>query len=307
MTEEVHVTQEIQLKITTIIRTLCEASRRTQILRAIASIQAASIDPVRIVVVVNGDRFDSDLVELLQGRPDVDVVQITEGSVTKAQLAGRRAVTSDYFSFLDDDDEYLPGALDLRLALLEATPDAALSVTNGYRFLDNTDRVLYSRMDKVSERPLFEIFQQIWLNSCNHLFRSSDLPIGYFEDAPPYMEWTWLAFRLAMTGKKVAASTEVTFRYNDTPGSLSKTAKYHASRVTVYNHMLAMQPPPDIADIIRRRRSSAWHDIASAELEAGATSKAIAAHVNSMTSHWSGIKFATYSRYIVAPGIFKPR
>jgi hypothetical protein len=286
------------MHITTIIPTLCEKNRREQLLRAIASIHAASTHPVRVLVVINGQRFDASLVEHLQGRNDVDVIQVAEGSQTNAQLVGRRAVATEFFSFLDDDDEYLPNGLDVRMSLLVGNT-AAVAVTNGYVCRDGGDKLLYSRIPKVPRDLFRELFQQNWLASCNHLFRTASVASGYFEDAPTAMEWTWLAFRLAMDDKTIAARDVPTFRINDTPGSLSKSTSFLASRVEIYNRMLAQKPPRHIANIIRRKSSSAWHDIATAELQLGVKSKARVAHLRSMTCHWSGVKFLPFSRRLV--------
>jgi hypothetical protein len=287
------------MKITTIIPTLCEPARRVQLLSAIASIHASSTESVRILVIINGQRFDIDLVRQLRNRDDLEVIQISEGSQTRAHLAGRGAVDTEFFSFLDDDDEYLPGGLDVRLTLMQADPSAAVAVTNGYLCPSGAERLLYSRLRNVAGNPLFELFQQNWLHNCNHLFRTDDIHIGYFEDPHPYMEWTWLAFRLAMEGKSVATSDIPTFRYYDTPGSLSKSTMFLSSRVALYDRMLAANPPRKIADIIRRRTSSAWHDISVAELAMGESLKAMSAHKNSMTAHWSGLKFASFSRRLL--------
>ena len=158
--------------ITTIIPTLCESGRRDALLRAVESVHQASVHPVRILIIVNGQRFDPDLVDLLQSRKDVEVIQIAEGSLTKAHLAGRQNISTEYFSFLDDDDEYLAGALDTRLALMCNNCAADVVVTNGYSNQAGNDRLTYSRFANISANPLYELFQENWLHSCNHLFRS---------------------------------------------------------------------------------------------------------------------------------------
>jgi glycosyltransferase involved in cell wall biosynthesis len=285
------------MTVTIIIPTLCEPARRAQLLRAISSIHAASVDPVSILVVVNGQRFEKSLVDGLRARDDVRVMQVAESSQTNAQLVGRKTVETDYFAFLDDDDEYLPGALDRRVAML-AGNSAAVAVTNGYWCSSGVDHLLYSRMSKVANDPLNELFHENWLNNCNHLYRSNIVGIHYFEAAPALFEWTWLAFRLTMDGKTIVADDAATFRVNDTPGSLSKSAKFMASRVDLYDRMLALGPERAIAALIRRRKSSAWHEVSAAEMEAGRRREAIAAHLRSLTCHWSGWRYAAYSRHI---------
>jgi glycosyltransferase involved in cell wall biosynthesis len=288
---------ETPMKVTIIIPTLCETARRAQLLRAIASIHAASADPVTILVVVNGQRFEKDLVEQLRARDDVRVIQVAEGSQTNAQLVGRRAVETEFFAFLDDDDEYLPGALDLRVAMLTGNT-AALAVTNGYWCSKGVDHLLYSRMSKVAANPLIELFHENWLNNCNHLYRSAIVGVHYFESAPALFEWTWLGFRLTMDGQIVVASDAATFRVNDTPGSLSKSAKFVASRVDLYDRMLGEGPDRETAALIRRRKSSAWHEVSAAEIEAGRKREAMAAHLRSLSCHWSGLRYVAFSRHI---------
>jgi len=286
------------MNITIIIPTLCENSRKNFILRAIESIKVSE-QSVRILVVVNGQRFDSNLLETLKARSDIDVVQIAEGSLTKAHLIGRQHVSSEYFSFLDDDDEYLPGALDIRLDYLQRNGAADLVVTNGFSSKNGNDQLTYSRMLNVNDHPLYELFQENWLHNCNHLFRSSSVTTKYFEDSHPYMEWTWLAFRLALDGKKIVALDVPTFRYNDTPASLSKSSIYLLSSVSLYGRMLSLKPKSDIKKIIRNRLSNAWHSVTVFELQSGHRIKAISAHFRSLTCHWSGLKFLSYTRYLL--------
>jgi hypothetical protein len=72
--------RNFRVKIATIISTLCEASRREQLWRAIESIKAASTSCVRMLVVVNGQRFDSEILASLRDRTDLEVVQVELGS-----------------------------------------------------------------------------------------------------------------------------------------------------------------------------------------------------------------------------------
>ncbi|MDB5934852.1 MAG: hypothetical protein JWQ01_2196 [Massilia sp.] len=285
------------MSITTIIATLCDAFRRDFLLRAIESIHQASERPVRILIVVNGQRFDKDLLAVLKERSDVEVVQITEGSLTKAHIAGRRLVDTEFFSFLDDDDEYLPGALDVRVGLMGNDNDVV--VTNGFACRAGQDRLMYTRMANVDAQPLNELFHENWLNSGNHLFRTASVSSRYFEDPHPYMEWTWLAYRLAFEGKKIVATEAPTFRINDTPGSLSKSATYVSSNISLYGRMLAMKPQQEIVGVVKRRLCNAWHDVSVFELSAGNRAKAVGAHIRSLTSHRSGLKFLPYTRHLL--------
>lgn len=285
------------MRVTVIIPTLCEKSRSQALLRAIESIHNASEEKVRLLIVVNGQRFDPELLECLKGRDDLDVIQIAEGSLTAAHLIGRQAVSTEFFSFLDDDDEYMPMALDVRLSLFGNNPDLDVVVTNGFSCGGGGERLTYSRLSLIGDNPLYELFQENWLHNCNHLFRSASVPIGYFENPHPYMEWTWLGFRLAIDGKKILAVNVPTFKYNNTPGSLSKSTKFVASRIGLYQRMLGSPVKRDISNLIKKRLCSAWHDLSVAELQSGNRGAAFSAHIRCLMSHIDGMKYLSYTRY----------
>jgi glycosyltransferase involved in cell wall biosynthesis len=285
--------------ITTIIPTLCEATRSDSLIRAIESIHRASERRVRVLIVVNGQRFDRGLLDSLQARQDVNVIQIEEGSLVRAHHIGRQAVDTEYFSFLDDDDEYLPRALDVRMGGFEKAADVDLVVTNGWLSGGATERPCYSRMARVESNPVEELLYENWLHNCNHLFRSSSVGVGYFEDPHAYLEWTWLRFKLGIDGKRVVALDVPTFRYYDTPGSLSKSSRSITSRIAIYDRMLSVSSGSKLSDMIRRRSCSAWHDMSVHELDSGNKAKAIRAHLRSLTTHWSGLKFLSYSRHLI--------
>jgi hypothetical protein len=284
--------------ITVVIPTLCESVRKTALLNAIESVHASSVSLIRVLLVVNGQRFDSDLLRELQGRTDIEVLQLDEGSLIKAHLEGRRAIGTEFFAYLDDDDVFLPGAMDTRLEVIQST-QCDLVVTSGFFNAQGAVRISLARMDKVNDDPLLELFHLSWLRSCNHLFRTATVPVSYFEDAQAYMEWTWLAFRLVHDGKKVIASPQTTFRINSTEGSLSKTPQFLHSRVVLYRRMLARKPSGEVALVIRDRLSSAWHAVAELELASGHKGSAFAAHLKSLVAHRRGLKYLTYTRHFL--------
>jgi glycosyltransferase involved in cell wall biosynthesis len=284
--------------ITVIIPSLCDSKRAESLVRAIESIKSASARPVRIVVVVNGQRYDPELLAHIRARPDVEVLQLREGSQVLAQRAGRAVVNTEFFSFLDDDDEYLPGALDQRVQLIEAS-GADVAVTNGFRVSNGVNAPLYARMAYVAPNPMAELFFQNWLCDCNHLFRTATIDQQYFENTPPLMEWTWIAFRLAHEGKKIASSDTMGFLCHDTPGSLSKTSEFFSCRVSLYERMLSLRPERAAGRMIKKKLTAAWHDIATAEHEAGNTSSSFRAHLRSMSAHWSGLKYLPFTRHLV--------
>jgi len=240
-------------RVTAIIPTACVKERAESLTRAISSLHAASRDPITILLVINGNRFDSSLAAKLRSRTDIKVAQIPEGSAPLAQLHGRTLVDTEFFCFLDDDDEYLPGAIDGRIEALEREPTAALVATNGYRNTDGIDTLVFQQLQTVPHDPLFALFRENWLASCGGLFRSDDVGVEFFERPHQYLEWTWLAFRIGRSGKRIVILDQPSFRIFDTPSSVSKTSAYLRSHVALYRRMLQEPLPGRVSTEIRKR------------------------------------------------------
>lgn len=214
---------------TVIIATLAESERADTLLRAIRSVRMGSRQEVEVLVVVNGSRYDTGLVRDLSSSDDCRLVQLDEASFPNALRHGVGASSTPYFSFLDDDDEYLPGAVDRRLQAMEGHPDAALVITNGYRRMGGMDRQAMKNLDQVEADPLLALFTENWLPSCGGTFRREAVPEQVFLHIPPLLEWTWIAFRVADGGGEVVVLDEPTFRIHDTDGSQSASTAYVTS------------------------------------------------------------------------------
>lgn len=291
--------KDVDVRVTVIIPTLCDAKRRHMLDRAIKSIHGASLRSVKILVVVNGQRFDPDAFEQLRSRGDVEVVQLAEASQTLAQLEGRRRVNTELFGFLDDDDEYLPGGLDVRVEAFERHPSADVVVTNGFRATVLGERPIYSHFSAEGKSPMAHLFQENWLASGNHLFKAATVSSAYFEDSLGFMEWTWLAFKLASDGREVYFLDLPTFLYNDTPESLSKSGGFMRSRCALYERMRSRGVDAATGKVLARKTCDAWHEVSVRELESGNVGKALGAHLRSLVAHWSGLRFLPYTRYLL--------
>ena len=200
-------------------------------------------------VVVNGQRYDPALLAWLEAQP-VTVTRLQQGSAPLAQLEGRRLVETGYFGYLDDDDEYLPGSLDERLSALQSDPDSDLVVCNGWRARDGHDEPAFNYLAESPADPLRALLRENWLASCGVLFRTATVDVSYFEDPMPYLEWTWLAWRLAVDGRRIRVSETPGFRIHDTGGSASKSTEYADAQIELYERMLADAPPSDVARMV---------------------------------------------------------
>lgn len=284
--------------VSTIIPTIAAKEKAEMLKRAIRSVRASFAGRVSIIVVVNGKRFDNAVCEWLQTQPDVLFKYLPTPSLPDALIRGRELVSTPYFSTLDDDDEYLPGATDIKVAALEAQPDADVVVTNGYRHCNDEDVQAYKDILRVPHTPLKCLLEANWLNSGNALYRTTSIGIDYFTDYCKLREWTWLAFRMATSGKRIIAIDAPTFRIYDTPDSLSKSESYLDVSVTIYNRMLCQDLPQEITHIIQRRMAAAWHDMSSQSLKKGNRMKALKCHFHSLSLP-GGLQYLPYSRKLL--------
>ncbi len=284
--------------VTVIIPTAAESKRFEAIKRAVDSIRNSSKSNVNIIAVVNGSRFDNKVCDWLKNQNDITYHYETLGSAPNAQLVGRKLVKTPYFSFLDDDDLYLPGAIDARLDALKNNPDAALVVTNGLSETESEKVVHYKNLEMVNKDPFSALFVQNWLGSCNNLMRSNLISPAFFENYHPYFEWTWLAFKMMMSELKVVAINESTFIYNNTQESASKSDKYFNSFPELVTRMLSMSPPTHIKKQILSKLSAHYHDISYHYLSKNMFHQSWANHFKSMI-YADGIKYITFSRHIL--------
>lgn len=234
----------------------------------------------------------------LERRSDVHLLRIEEPSLPAAILAGRRHVETPFFSFLDDDDEYLPGTLATRVQYLLQNPAVSILVTNGLRHAEGRDQPALSHLDGVVSDPLLALFVENWMTSCGVTFRASDCPDEAFAAIPKYLEWTWLAFNAANSGRTIAVLDTPTFRIYDTADSESKSDAYRRSQLETFQRMLAVGTRPDIRRRLRSRIGAYWHDQSSAALVQGSLGEAVACHLRSL---WypDGLKYLTYTRRLI--------
>lgn len=268
--------------VTVIIPTLCDSARRAALSRAVESVLSQDGVAVTLVIIVNGTRYDPALLAQLHADPRLRVVYQEAGSLPAALRLGRTQVSSGFFAFLDDDDEYLPGALQTRVAPLLADPQLAVVATNGLRgasaaarYLDNTHAI--------NDDPFAAMIRCNWLASCGGLYRSAAIHADYFDGTTKHFEWTLLAFRILMAGHKTLFVDVPTYRVFDSAGSLSKSLDYQRASVGFLEQLLSMQPPERIRRALRRKLSAAQHDLSSQFLHAKDRSNAWRYHLQSLT------------------------
>lgn len=246
--------------VTIVIPTLASPRRADSLRRAIESVRAGNSVPLEILVVVNGARFDASLVSELEHRDDVRLERIGEASQTSALARGVSISSTPFLGFLDDDDEYLEGAVDRKLEALEAQPKAAILVANGFRSIDQRDRLALTNLADVEADPLIALLTKNWLPSCGGLYRRSQIASDLFVDLPDYLEWTWIAFRIAHEHGGVVTLDEPTFRIHTSPSSLSKSPEYLLERSRMLRRMLRQCSRPEAISLLRLHLAQALYD-----------------------------------------------
>lgn len=255
---------------------------------------------VTLLVVVNGSNVDPTLFADLVGTSDVRTIRLTSGSHALAQRFGRELVETPYFAFLDDDDEFLDGTLAHRVALLERDPDAALAVVNGFDYDGSGERLRYAEFARFSDDPALSVLASNWLASCGGLFRTGAVAPEVFEvPEAHYMEWTLIAYRLALS-TKVAFSPTPGFRVHDSPGSLSKSIEYQLGAARTLDRMLALPAPKACKDRLREKRAAMMHALAEAHLRRGDRRSGFRFHIRSLGER-TGMRYLAFTRYLLLP------
>ena len=283
--------------ITVIIPTTATGNRQASLLNAIHSAGAQSGASTKILVVVNGQRFDPVLFAVLRSRQDIKVAVLPVGDLPGALFAGRQLVDTEFFCFLDDDDEILPNGLATRLRALTECPDVAFVATNGYYRSKGEDQVRMSDADMVSADPLLAMTDKCWLASCGGLYRTSLVDVRAFADVPRFLEWTYLGLKLGST-RRMLFLDEPTFRINDSEDSLSKSVDYRAGSVTALKAALDLSLPRRITRRLRTRLSAAHHVLAGDYLCVNKLRLAWAHHLASLAQP-GGVKYLLFSRRLI--------
>ena len=287
--------------VSVIIPTLCEAVRAASLQAAVESVLRQEHVAVVPLVVVNGTRYDADLLASLRSRAELRVHQLEQASLPAALNVGRSLVETEYFGFLDDDDLLLPDALARRLRPFEARPDLDVVVSNGWKVNgDGSRSPIAHDIADCTRDPLRALFKEYWLSSCSGLFKSRTIGPEFFDPQLAYREWTWTAFRLATSGARLAFIDDFTFEINESNASLQKSEKYLLAEPTVFRRMLDSDMPGDVRSRVIERLSDALHAIADYYLRAGKPLEAWKYHLQSLRSARGLRKYGLYTRHLVA-------
>jgi hypothetical protein len=289
--------------LTTIIPTVCSEQRRDSLLRAIDSALASTAQESLVLVVANGPRVSDLLFQEIQRLQCVKSIRLEAGSLPNAMIEGRKLVETEFFCFLDDDDELLPGASELRLQQLQRNVHADVAVINGFRQVGGLREPHMSSLHGVADDPLRTLLEANWLASCAGLYRAHTIGVEVFLDPQPLAEWTWLAYRLALLEKRFCVVDEPGYVIHDTPSSLSKAQGYLEGYISLFDRMLNEQPPAWAKRRIVQKRCDTLHSLAERALLSGEYGQAWRFHAQSMAA-LGGLKYFLFGRKILKGALF---
>ncbi|ROO27845.1 hypothetical protein SAOR_07460 [Salinisphaera orenii MK-B5] len=205
-----------------IVRTMADANRADALLRALDTIDNLQSVAAYPIIVVNGRRYDPDLVDRLRRRDGSVFHYMSRASAGAAVVQGRRLVESEFFMYLDDDDELLADGIGPVLVEQAASLDWDLLVLNGERRSASGGKPWVEQWAAHTADPLRSLVEENWLSPGNTVFRAATVNSDVLDVDRDHHEWTYIAYRLMLEGYKVSFHDKSVTRYNDTEDSLSK-------------------------------------------------------------------------------------
>jgi len=293
----------MMLSLDVVVRTLADAQRSELLFRALDSIQNQPGIAARPIVVVNGQKFDPATLEALKARPGILLHQEQQASMRVARAAGRKLVTAPFFSYLDDDDELIPGSLLEPMQWLDSHSDCDVLISNGYFVgVDGSLSELIHIADHVSSKqPALSLLEDCWLQQGAFIFRTSSIPLAMMDADWTNMEWTHLAFELCAERKSLHFMDLPTMRYHDTPGSMSKLIRHHEAEQNLLGQIRRDDRfDPYVRREVGRKYLRTLHNLAMIYWQHGHRLRAWRCHLGSLRPPYT-FKYLLFSRKLLWP------
>lgn len=291
--------------ITVIIPTTGELHRSSKLFEAISSVKDQEGLNVHVLVVLNGKKYSQSVYARLSSMKDVSLIYVEKGSLPLAIAKGCCQVGTFYFSFLDDDDIYLPNTLLPRVLPLIHDKTLGMTVCNGIKTIGGEEKLIHSDMLKYSNDPLLSLIEKgNWLASCGGVFRKDIVTLDYFDPELKYYEWTLVAFKISLSKIKIKFIDNVCFRINDTENSLSKSFE---SQDSEYRFMFRLMSYSGITDevncALKKKTVNASHNLSVLYMKRREFKTAWKYHVLSIINLYGFSRYILYTRYLLMNGI----
>jgi len=284
-------------RVSVIVRTAADANRFGTLRRALDSVltqQGVFVEPI---VVVNSPAPDPTVMAWLRGLGDARIEVLPTHDHIAALRRGRELVTGESFCFLDDDDEYLPGALARRSLVLDANSKIDCVVTRLERS-SPAGHLVQSNADFAADLAGTLARGRNWMASCSASYRTSTVTMQFFDDLPRHCEFKVIAFRVA-SSLHVVALDMVTHRVHDSEGSLNKDPLHKVMEYEVFEKMLRWRDAGSRRALLRRSKARALHRAAEYYRQRGEFSRAWVHQWQSLTPPY-GLRYVPFVLLLLA-------
>jgi glycosyltransferase involved in cell wall biosynthesis len=287
--------------VTVFIASTVEQKRAASLKHAIESVLAQeSTADITLCVIVNGNRFSPDLVSALNAREDIDVIQLEIGSYPATLAHARHVVSTEYFCFVDDDDELTPGSIEQRILPFMEDENVDVVVGNGLRSPGERVMLDADKIERANQRPLNALFEKggNWLASCSGLFKTASIPEHYFDDYAVYAEWSYLAVKLSCFNN-VKVVSHPCYIINLSETSLSQSTDYVLAQYAYLFKLDAFNLPPSIQASIAIKKTDMEHEIAGCFQANKQYSQAWGYHLRSLRTLFGLKKYLLFTRHMI--------
>lgn len=218
-----------------------------------------------------------------------------------ARSAGRKLVTAPYFTYLDDDDELIAGALQSPLAWLDQHPLDHAIITNGL-FIRSGGRLdPSSHLAMHINDPAMGLLSECWLSPGAFVFRTASISQSVCSADWGQLEWSQLAFELCATRAKIHFMDVATVRYSDTPGSMSKQISHHEANLKLLRSIRSDERlAPQVRSGADRKYLRSLHNMVPLYLASGDRAGAWRCHLGSLRPPYT-LKFLLFTRKLLWP------
>lgn len=262
--------------------------------RACESVRAmAGSYDYSILVVANGPRVSSTLLDGLARQPDTCVIRLRSGSYPLARRVGAELADCEFLAFLDDDDELMPNTLARKIAYFREHPEVDVLVTDGLRICESTATRVFPPPEARFEDFVETMMHTGW-GACALTLRRENLDLSAFDAEFRQMEWTLTALQLARR-HRVGFLDEPTYCYYETtPDSLSKSAEHSLAAPEIWRRLSKSYAGTRYEPTVRRRYGSLCHSVVWEYACQGRMQDAWRLHAESLRSP-GGLAFVLFS------------
>ena len=294
-TFEVHVTlSDARHLFTVVIASLCDDTRAELLKRACESVRAMAGDcDYSIIVVANGARVSSIVLEWLATKPEIRVIRLRSGSHPLARRVGAEMADSEFLAFLDDDDELMPNTLARKISQFRQNPAIDVLVTDGLRVNGMSVSKIFPPPEKRCA-DLVETMMRAGWGACAITLRAQNIDLSAFDAEFRHMEWTLTVLELARH-HRFGFLDEPTYRYyEDTQNSLSKSAEHNLAAREVWRRLSRDYAGTRYDTAVRRRYGTECHNASKEYARQRRMREAWRLHAESIRS-LGGLTFVPFS------------